>query len=161
MRIRAGDRTQQSRPDLVIGARTSGIIGRNVWHQAMMRSLRQAFKAMKRANVRRGGGDRLLTGSDVYSISIYPNCGSSREIRETSYMERGSVFMTNKTQAVRFPKSVRLPDGVTSVDIQRRGRSWVITPSEQSWAAWFESEGVSRDFMEEREQPADQERAAI
>jgi antitoxin VapB len=76
-------------------------------------------------------------------------------------MERGSVFMTNKTQAVRFPKSVRLPDGVTSVDIQRRGRSWVITPSEQSWAAWFESEGVSRDFMEEREQPADQERAAI
>ncbi len=76
-------------------------------------------------------------------------------------MERGSVFMTNKTQAVRFPKSLRLPDGVTSVDIQRRGRSWVITPSEQSWAAWFEGEGVSRDFMEEREQPADQERAAL
>lgn len=76
-------------------------------------------------------------------------------------MERGSVFMTNKTQAVRFPKSMRLPDGVTSVYIQRRGRSWVITPSEQSWAAWFESEGGSRDFMEEREQPADQERAAL
>jgi antitoxin VapB len=76
-------------------------------------------------------------------------------------MERGSVFMTNKTQAVRFPKSVRLPDGVKSVDILRSGRSWVITPSEQSWAAWFESEGVSGDFMEEREQPAEQERAAL
>jgi antitoxin VapB len=76
-------------------------------------------------------------------------------------MERGSVFMTNKTQAVRFPKSVRLPDGVTSVSIERRGRSWVITPSEQSWAAWFEGEGVSSDFMSEREQPADQERAAL
>lgn len=76
-------------------------------------------------------------------------------------MERGSVLMTNKTQAVRFPKSVRLPDGVTSVDIQRRGRSWVITPSEQSWAAWFDGEGVSSDFMTDREQPADQERAEL
>lgn len=76
-------------------------------------------------------------------------------------MERGSVFMTNKTQAVRFPKSVRLPDGVTSVDIERRGRVWTITPSEQSWAAWFEGGGVSPDFMDDREQPADQARDAL
>jgi len=76
-------------------------------------------------------------------------------------MDRGSVFMTNKTQAVRFPKSVRLPDGVTSADIHRRGRSWVITPSGQSWAAWFEGEGVSGDFMTDREQPADGDRAPL
>lgn len=76
-------------------------------------------------------------------------------------MERGSVFMTNRTQAVRFPKSVRLPDGVTSVDIQRRGHSWVITPSEQSWAAWFEGEAVSSDFLVGRDQPSDQEREAL
>jgi antitoxin VapB len=47
-------------------------------------------------------------------------------------MERGYVFMTNKTQAVRFPKAVRLPEGVTSGDIERRGRIWTITPSGQS-----------------------------
>lgn len=76
-------------------------------------------------------------------------------------MERGSVFMTNKTQAVRFPKTVRLPEGVTTVDIERRGRMWVITPSDQSWAAWFEGEGVSAEYMTERNQPADQERAAL
>lgn len=76
-------------------------------------------------------------------------------------MERGSVFMTNRTQAVRFPKSVRLPDGVTSVDIERRGLSWIITPSEQGWAAWFDGERASCDFMEGREQPADQDRAAF
>jgi antitoxin VapB len=64
-------------------------------------------------------------------------------------MERGSVFMTNGTQGVRFPKSMRLPDGVTNVDIQRSGSSWIITPSEHSWAAWFEGEGVSSDFMAE------------
>jgi len=76
-------------------------------------------------------------------------------------MDRGSVFMTNKTQAVRFPTSMRLPDGVTSVDIQRRGRSWIITPAEQSGAAWFDGEGVSSDFMQDREQPAEQERLAL
>lgn len=31
-------------------------------------------------------------------------------------MERGSVFMNNKTQAIRLPKSVRLPDGTKMVD---------------------------------------------
>ena len=77
------------------------------------------------------------------------------------FVERGSVFMTKKTQAVRFPKSVRLPDGVTSVDIERRGCSWIVTPSEQSWAAWFEREGASYDLMEERKQPVVQERAAL
>lgn len=76
-------------------------------------------------------------------------------------MDRGSVFMTNKTQAVRLPKSVRFPEGITSVDIQRRGRTLVIAPSEQSWAAWFEGDNVSLDFMEDRAQPEAQERAAL
>lgn len=76
-------------------------------------------------------------------------------------MYRGSVFMTNKTQAVRFPKSARLPDGVTSVFIQRIGHSWMITPSGQSWAAWFDGEGVSSDFMTERDQPESQERSSL
>lgn len=76
-------------------------------------------------------------------------------------MERGSVFMTNKTQAVRFPKSVRLPEGVTTVDILRRGRAWVLVPSQQSWAEWFESERASDDFMLDREQPDAQERASL
>ena len=76
-------------------------------------------------------------------------------------MERGSVFMTNKTQAVRLPKSVRLPEGVTTVDILRRGRAWVLVPSQQSWADWFESERASDDFMLDREQPDAQERASL
>jgi antitoxin VapB len=63
--------------------------------------------------------------------------------------------MTNKTHAVRFPQTVRLPEGVTSVDIERRGRVWTITPSGQGWASWFEGEGVSADFMVERAQPAE------
>jgi antitoxin VapB len=76
-------------------------------------------------------------------------------------MERGSVFMTNKTQAVRLPKSVRLPAGVTNVDVERVGRSWVITPSDHGWASWFEGDAVSDDFLDAREQPGTQERAAL
>lgn len=76
-------------------------------------------------------------------------------------MERGSVFMTNRTQAIRLPKSMRLPDGVTSVDIVRRGRAWVIVPSNESWAEWFEGETVSDGFMAERDQPEAQEHDAL
>jgi antitoxin VapB len=68
-------------------------------------------------------------------------------------MERGTVFMTNRTQAIRTPKSLRLPDGVISVDIVRRDRTWIIVPSNESWAECFEGETVSDDFMAERDQP--------
>jgi antitoxin VapB len=76
-------------------------------------------------------------------------------------MERGSVFMNNKTQAIRLPKSMRLPDGTKMVDIVRRGRAWVIVPSDQSWAQWFEDTEVSPDFVESRDQPDEQEREAF
>lgn len=76
-------------------------------------------------------------------------------------MERGSVFMTNRTQAVRLPKSVRLPEGVTTVDIVRRGRSWVITPTGDGWTEWFEGEAASPEFMNDRAQPSEQDREAL
>ena len=76
-------------------------------------------------------------------------------------MERGSVFMNNKTQAIRLPKSVRLPDGTKTVDIVRRGRAWVIVPSDQSWAQWFEGTEVSPDFIGSRDQPDELERDAL
>jgi antitoxin VapB len=76
-------------------------------------------------------------------------------------MDRGSVVMTNKTQAVRFATSVRLPDGVTRMDSQRRARCSAITPSEQSWAAWVDGEDASSDFMTDRAQPIDAERAGL
>ncbi len=68
-------------------------------------------------------------------------------------MERGSVLMTKGTQTIRLPNSMRLPDGVTSVDIVRRGRALIIVPSNESWAEWFEGETVSDEFMAERDQP--------
>ncbi|MEL0169654.1 MAG: type II toxin-antitoxin system VapB family antitoxin [Pseudomonadaceae bacterium] len=76
-------------------------------------------------------------------------------------MEQGAVFQNNRSQAVRLPKAVALPEGVKRVDVVAVGRTRIITPAGEAWDSWFEGEGVSADFMAEREQPADQERDAF
>ena len=76
-------------------------------------------------------------------------------------MAKSSVFMNNRTQAVRLPKSVALPESVRKVDIVKVGRSRVITPAGESWDLWFDLDGVSDDFMPEREQPGDQDREPL
>ena len=73
-------------------------------------------------------------------------------------MEQGSIFLSNRSQAVRLPKAAALPDDVKRVDIVTVGRARIITPVGECWDSWFEGEGVTADFMSEREQPADQRR---
>lgn len=67
-------------------------------------------------------------------------------------------FFSNRTQAVRLPKSISFPDDVKHVEIIAVGRSRIITPVGESWDSWFDGEGASTDFMSTREQPAVQER---
>ncbi len=69
-----------------------------------------------------------------------------------------TVFLSNRSQAVRLPKAVALPRDVKRVDIVAVGRTRIITPAGESWDSWFEGEGVSTDFMASREQPKGQER---
>lgn len=76
-------------------------------------------------------------------------------------MERASVFKSNKSQAVRLPKGVALPDSVKQVDIVKLGRARLITPAGEAWDSWFEGEGVTDDFMTEREQPDEQGRESL
>lgn len=76
-------------------------------------------------------------------------------------MERASVFKSNKSQALRLPKPVALPDTVKQVDIVAVGRTRIIAPAGEIWDSWFDSEGVSDDFMADRDQPADQEREVL
>ena len=73
-------------------------------------------------------------------------------------MERAGVFKSNTSQAVRIPKALALPDTVKQVDIVQLGRARLIAPAGEAWDSWFEGEGVSDDFMCEREQPEMQER---
>lgn len=65
-------------------------------------------------------------------------------------MTRSTVFTTNRSQAVRLPKAVALPDEVHQVEIVKLGRSRVISPVGKSWTAFFDGPCVSDDFMTER-----------
>lgn len=71
------------------------------------------------------------------------------------------VFMSNKSQAVRLPKAVELPESVREVDIVAIGSKRVITPAGESWDEWFNGPGVSDDFMSVREQPAEVQREKL
>jgi antitoxin VapB len=71
------------------------------------------------------------------------------------------VFKSNRSQAVRLPKSVALPESIREVDIVAIGNTRIITPAGNSWDNWFDSSGVSEDFMTEREQPGDQQRETL
>ena len=70
-------------------------------------------------------------------------------------MEQGAIFKSNRSQAVRLPKSVALPDDVKRVDVVAIGRIRILTPAGESWNSWFDGEGVSPDFMSTRNQPAE------
>lgn len=76
-------------------------------------------------------------------------------------MEQGAVFQSNRSQAVRLPKAVALPEDVKRVDIVVVGRTRILTPAGESWDSWFDSDGVTADFMAQREQPVDHEREAF
>lgn len=71
------------------------------------------------------------------------------------------VFMSNKTQAVRLPKDVALPETVKKVAIIKQGNARLIVPVEESWDIWFDGPGVTEDFMSERDQPEAQERESL
>ncbi|GCU89326.1 toxin-antitoxin system antitoxin VapB [Escherichia coli] len=72
-----------------------------------------------------------------------------------------TVFLSNRSQAVRLPKAVALPEDVKKVDVIAVGRTRIITPAGESWDSWFDGDSVSADFMNDREQPAIQERDAF
>ncbi len=62
-----------------------------------------------------------------------------------------TVFTNNRTQAVRLPAEMRLPENVRKVNVRSKGRERIIAPIENMWDNFFLSEeGVSEDFMNER-----------
>jgi antitoxin VapB len=66
-------------------------------------------------------------------------------------MAVGTVFINNRTQAVRLPLDVRLPEGVHKVEVRVKGNERIIAPLGQSWDSFFlGGPAVSDDFMAER-----------
>ena len=77
-------------------------------------------------------------------------------------MSTGSVFVNNRTQAVRLPADTRFPDEVKQVNVRVVGKDRVLSPVDSSWDSFFLSkEGVSDDFMEQRASQEQSEREAF
>ncbi len=72
-------------------------------------------------------------------------------------MAQSTVFKNNKSQAIRLPKPVALPDSVKKVDIVKLGRARLVTPAGESWDVWFDRKTVAEDFMPEKSQRCFQE----
>ena len=63
----------------------------------------------------------------------------------------GSIFINNRTQAVRLPAKARFPEDIKQVAIRIVGNDRILTPFEHTWDSFFLSdERVSDDFMSAR-----------
>lgn len=77
-------------------------------------------------------------------------------------MSIGTVFVNNRTQAVRLPVDVRLPEGVHKVEIRARGNERIIAPLGHIWDSFFlDGPAVSDDFLPERATQHQPEREAL
>ncbi|QYU66946.1 AbrB/MazE/SpoVT family DNA-binding domain-containing protein [Leptolyngbya sp. 15MV] len=73
-------------------------------------------------------------------------------------MTRTTLFRTNRSQAVRLPKSVAFPPDVREVAVIRDGARRIIVPAGTIWDDFFAAAGVD---LGERDQPAVQLREPL
>ena len=72
-----------------------------------------------------------------------------------SLMTRTKLFQSNRSQAVRLPKEVAFPPGVSEVALLRDGARRVIVPANAVWDDFFDQPGI--DFPD-RIQPEAEDR---
>ncbi|QCI98184.1 type II toxin-antitoxin system VapB family antitoxin [Agrobacterium larrymoorei] len=77
-------------------------------------------------------------------------------------MATSTVFISNRSQAVRLPKAVAFPEDVHKVDVLKVGLTRIIVPQGSRWDDLFLSgPKATQDFLERREEPALDERESF
>jgi antitoxin VapB len=77
-------------------------------------------------------------------------------------MSMSSVFTNNRSQAVRLPADVRLPEGAKKVQVRARGVDRIISPVGRTWDEFFlNGPQASEDFMAGRASQQQAEREAL
>lgn len=80
----------------------------------------------------------------------------------TDAMTTSTIFSNNRSQAVRLPSELRMPEGVKRVEIRGRGLERIIAPAGHAWDSFFVGGGrVSDDFMMERADQAQKDRDSL
>lgn len=70
-----------------------------------------------------------------------------------------TLFINNRTQAVRLPAELRLPSDVKRVDVRARGVERIISPLNKSWDSFFRDGPMpTPEFMGERASQSQAER---
>lgn len=66
-------------------------------------------------------------------------------------MALGSVFVNNRTQAVRLPVEARFPEDVKKVSVRVQGVDRILSPADKTWDSFFLGDAtVTEDFLTER-----------
>ena len=68
---------------------------------------------------------------------------------------RTTLFLSNRSQAVRLSRAVAFGEGVREVVIMQDGPRRIIAPADATWDDFFEAGGVD---LGERQQPGAQQR---
>ncbi len=71
---------------------------------------------------------------------------------------RTTLFLSNKSQAVRLPKPVAFADTVREVIVTQDGPRRIIAPADAAWDDFFDAPGID---LAPRQQPPTQEREAF
>ncbi|WP_369062402.1 type II toxin-antitoxin system VapB family antitoxin [Caulobacter sp. 73W] len=70
-------------------------------------------------------------------------------------MVRTSLFLSNRSQAVRLPRDVAFPEGVSAVTIVKEGKKRIIMPANAAWDDFFDEPGID---LGPRMQPSQSDR---
>ena len=74
---------------------------------------------------------------------------------------QATVFMNNRSQAVRLPAEMRFDDDVKKVHVRARGAERILVPADRTWDSFFLDEpAADDDFMTERAEQRPVEREA-
>ena len=77
-------------------------------------------------------------------------------------MSTGSVFINNRTQAVRLPAEARFPENVKKVNVRIQGADRILSPADKIWDSFFlGGSSVSDDFLTERATQEQSERESF
>lgn len=75
-------------------------------------------------------------------------------------MTQSTVFMNNRTQAVRLPAHMRFSENVKKVNVRKVGLERIIAPEGAVWDSFFapDAPAVTDDFMSSRDDGSQSER---